>query len=69
MKCDPEAEKYKLKFKKNKDTLVSVLFKLFNEEVFDSMVIKFKICIYYIKSLFVFFFLLIFNYSNSIFEK
>lgn len=38
MKCDPEAVKYKLKFKKNKDTLVSVLFKLFNEKVFDNMV-------------------------------
>lgn len=38
MKCDPEAEKYKLKFKKNKDTLVSILFKLFNEEVFDNKV-------------------------------
>ncbi|CAH1738930.1 unnamed protein product [Aphis gossypii] len=35
MKCDPEAEKFKLKFKKNKDDLVSVLFKLFNKEVFD----------------------------------
>uniref|UniRef100_A0A2H8TPB7 Acidic repeat-containing protein n=1 Tax=Melanaphis sacchari TaxID=742174 RepID=A0A2H8TPB7_9HEMI len=35
MKCDPEAMKYKLKFKKNKDDLVSVLFKLFNKEVFD----------------------------------
>lgn len=40
MKCDPEAEKYKLKFKKNKDDLVSVLFKLFNDEVFDNKVIN-----------------------------
>lgn len=36
MKCDPEAQKYKLKFKKNKDNLVSILFKLFNNEVFDN---------------------------------
>ncbi|XP_008186400.2 uncharacterized protein LOC100165520 [Acyrthosiphon pisum] len=36
MKCDPEAQKYKLKFKKNKDNLVSILFKLFNKEVFDN---------------------------------
>lgn len=38
MKCDPEAEKFKLKFKKNKDDLVSILFKLFNKEVFDDKV-------------------------------
>lgn len=38
MKCDPNAEIFKLKFKKNKDSLVSVLFKLFNEEVFDNKV-------------------------------
>jgi len=38
MKCDPEAQKYKLKFKKNKDNLVSILFKLFNNEVFDNKV-------------------------------
>ncbi|VVC35819.1 SprT-like,High mobility group box domain [Cinara cedri] len=36
MNCNPEAEKYKFKFKKNKDDLVSVLFKLFNEEVFNN---------------------------------
>jgi len=40
MKCDPEAQKYKLKFKKNKDDLVSILFKLFNKEVFDNKVNK-----------------------------
>lgn len=38
MICNPEAEKYKSKFKKNKDELVSVLFKLFNEEVFENKV-------------------------------
>lgn len=38
MKCDPAAEKYKTKFKKNKDDLVSVLFILFNKEVFDNKV-------------------------------
>lgn len=38
MKSDPKAEKYKLKFKKTKDDLVSVLFMLFNEEVFDNKV-------------------------------
>jgi hypothetical protein len=38
MKCDPAAEKYKIKFKKNKDDLVSVLFKLFNKEIFDNKV-------------------------------
>jgi len=42
MKCDPEAQKYKLKFKKNKDDLVSILFKLFNKEVFDNKVNKFN---------------------------
>lgn len=40
MKCDPEAQKYKVKFKKNKDDLVSILFKLFNKEVFDNKVNK-----------------------------
>lgn len=39
MKCDPKAEKYKFKFKKNKDELVAILFKLFNEEVFENKVI------------------------------
>lgn len=43
MKCDPEAAMYKLKFKKNKDALVSVLFKLFNEEVFNNKVIFFNL--------------------------
>lgn len=38
MKCDPEAEKYKTKFKRNKDDLVAILFKLFNEKVFDNKV-------------------------------
>lgn len=47
MKCDPEAEKYKTKFKKNKDNLVSVLFKLFNEEVFDNKVNKFYTDVHY----------------------
>ncbi|KAL4097822.1 hypothetical protein QTP88_022530 [Uroleucon formosanum] len=36
MKCDPVAQKYKLKFKKNKNDLVSILFKLFNKEIFDN---------------------------------
>ncbi|XP_050442475.1 arrestin domain-containing protein F-like isoform X2 [Adelges cooleyi] len=36
MKCDPEAEKYKLKFKKHRDDLVCILFKLFNKEVFEN---------------------------------
>jgi len=38
MNCDPAAEKYKTKFKKNKDDLVAILFKLFNEKVFDNKV-------------------------------
>lgn len=38
MKCDPEAEIYKTKFKKNKDNLVLILFKLFNEKVFENKV-------------------------------
>lgn len=37
-KCDPEAIIYKQEFQKNKDALISVLFKLFNEEVFDNKV-------------------------------
>ncbi|XP_050541014.1 uncharacterized protein LOC126905399 [Daktulosphaira vitifoliae] len=36
LKCHPEAEKYKFKFKKNKDDLVSALFDLFNKEVFEN---------------------------------
>lgn len=40
MKCDPVAQKYKLKFKKNKNDLVSILFKLFNKEIFDNKVSK-----------------------------
>lgn len=38
MKCHPESEKYKLKFNKNKNELVTVLFKLFNEQIFDNKV-------------------------------
>lgn len=47
MDCDPEADKYKKRFKKNKDELVAILFKLFNEKVFDN---KVNLCVYYFQT-------------------